>query len=631
MRMGIRFRYVSFRAWFRVHARKLQVMFWVAINTFKLAPDRYFTVAGVIFALTQPYHKSWPTLLGEYGSKIEQLGLEDQHFYLISVCAILVVSIVPTIAICKRDHVLYSRIITENINSRHALHHLSSIALSMIFRVQDADPAWPADLRLNSPQRTLVRWFRQIKAKCRDLFAANDGVYEALSNSRADANVLENSKDYMSPRFGLEPRVFADQFLQFSPAIFNDRVTKLGMNLTNIRNSDDKEYCDKLIGQNRKIQEWINHVQNHLLSMRRTTLDMNQVESLFMAESTSGSVQRLAFIIQYERPLYEDLHLLFQILGSYRGRSLFRRLLAITLAESVTRLKKAAGNAVEKERELQVLKDRLFIIKSAETWHKSGKPRIFEIYKKRLSRRNPPRSLNNWWEQVASYVFEQRKEVVNNLRRELDEILQGNNKVTIVVDSYSRAVRTCLRSALPEDAIDRIRVFMVTPEDRKKEFGLRLLYHVVTQENWEPHKGMPKINAGKLSLLRSIVQKNEYGLYLTGVASIKSSKEVYGTSNTTEIDNIASEFNAGFSKFALAGAYKFDWPVFYHHFAALANEHDLYKLVLDAATGHGIKPDSLTYKRDSLTGGLYILEVDQVISDMPNDDLRGVFRNHKNA
>lgn len=673
---SIQFRRI--RSWYRLHrlridwefllGRAFVMRFYIARNTLLLAPDRFLTVLGVIAAFLYPF-------FGTPGPN----DLERLAFWITTSAAI---SFFTAHYLCRKDPQLYSRIVTVDVPMVSTLYHIAGLASGLIDDV---------------------------------LRSTGSNKLELIGEQQNVLSIIDESKILLSERFNLDRYVFCDQFLRFSPVKFEDRGIKLGLNQRFINEllirktegesipPEEESYCETLTQQSASIVSWLEDTQTHLLRIRNTQLEFRQIEALFLTASTSGAVQRLAYILQNESPSHEDLRLLFELLSAFRGRSLFRRLTAITIANAESELNASASEAEKSEVE-RVFKARMQILLAAasdDTEHQESTDRIYAIGPDRL--RVPPRSiwetwqhlqinhssssdsagseeqprppginlrqlgrriffskvskhtpslLANWWQSSARYIYGKRQDISNEFDRQLHKQwlskLEPTQTLYIVVDSYSRAVRTALR-LLPDTS--NVRVFVLTQQKGQTVDSARLLHHVVEREDWENKKRKSELLSGDITLLQSLVRKGDRGIHLIGAASIGGPTMVYTTARFDVSEDVKKCFGQSktheqtgqttlnYSRIALVSSYKLNWTEFLKHrdsrstaeaISPLAEEDggtapvSNYDRIYAIQNDLGVTDDSLLYGRDSMTGGLYALTA-HLISDLAIEQLERLF------
>lgn len=538
---------------------------WVlAKNTVKLAPDRflavYATVVVIAFALFEIF-----------ALDLSLSGRDDNAGQGIVALALLPIACLPTFLLCLRDPELYARIITSNVDSRLALRYLARMALRCIREVDNAP----------------------------------GNRYRKLISNENRFAVIELAKGDLASRFGLAPRLFCDQFFRFSPAIYRDRVTKLALNEAvvspdAIARMTFKRFSrrDKLAQQSRRILAWIEDLAQHLDRLANSGLPFHQVEALFIAESTSGSVQQLAQILETTALSDRDVRLLFDLTGAYRGRSLFRRLLSLSLLHADARLHKDPE-------ELPKLLSRCDLLLRGE------EPDNLRPYERR--------HLAGWSKEISGFVQKCRKPLWAELERELNVVLNAlseDGTLLVVVESYSRAVRTALRVAVPNN--ERIKVFFLLDDEQSETFGPRLLHHVVEWEDWEENANQVEHISGDLELLRSLVRARDAIVGLSGASGIFASDGIYSTTPPSVWRSIESLVGPSrFCRLALAGSFKLDWERFWPGFREGGFSRTLW--LRPELSGLKLSEDTLRQSRDSLTGGLYLHQPVELLSDRDVD------------
>lgn len=569
------------------------VAWTVARNTFRLAPDRFLAV----FATLAVFVVLIVEILGLPNSRLTsltQLGL---------MLLLAPVSLIPTFRFSAGDPELIARIYTQDVPTGQALKLLAGIARRVLAELD------------NHPKDR----------------------FEALDRSRSWLRIIELSKRDLAARFGLNQRVFCDQFFRFSPAIVVDRVTKLGLNERKVgdRGRTDfaqETYEHKIAAQSDRIRSWLGDMDSHLRLIEQSALDMRQVEALFLAESTSGSVQRLAKILESRDLSDQDLRLLFRLVEAYRGRSLFRRLLAVTVldGEDTRQLSDGNGSSTVKICNPKVVAARVarLLIASGQELPDNQQP--------------SPEALRNWEADVSGYIQNSREPLWDQLKRLVRRIVEDKHfdgRLFIVVESYSRAVRTALRMALPNNK--RVQVFFLMDHE-ESGFGVRLLQHVADTENWENLSPDSVSLSGDLALLKSLVSQGDCCIGLSGAAGILADGSVYSTTppsvwnDVREVfENLGARTNPCFQRVVLAGSYKVDWDELWPRYKEAVEptpEELLQATIVDAAKPKksgatrrqqvyeelerlDIDEGSLLSLRDSLTGGLYVHDVDRLLTD----------------
>tara|TARA_R110002073_G_scaffold315215_1_gene487724 strand:+ start:467 stop:2176 length:1710 start_codon:yes stop_codon:yes gene_type:complete len=541
------------------------------INTIELAPDRYLAVFGVLLAIFYPF---------------AQIFFHDQNSWLLFIVVLLnlPIALYFTYWLAKKDPSLYSAIITKGVSSNRALSFLCNESLEIINAVEKE--------RLKKDGEILV----------------------ALDKNEKRFTVIEKTKPEIAERFGLSARVFCDQFFRFSPSILKDRVTKLGLNDEFSKwDLGSDTYKSNLSDQSSHVEQLLETRKAHLTRLRDTRIDLKEVEALFKAESTSGSVQRLAYILSSHSLNEDDIVLLFEILGAYRGRSLYHRLLTISvlIAEEQLESLNAEAPSEPKSREiLNSLETRIRLLLYGDIRSRVGN--LAEVEKKRSY-------LTHWWEEVAEHIHSSRNNIIKEswkqrFKSRLNK-LPGDGKLTIVVDSYSRAVRSAIREAAELDnRKDSVRVFVVFDDRQKSDFAARLMHHVLVHES----KVMLEVVSGDITLLNSISDRQDMALYLTGAASIDGARHIHTTTHPGVVKDISSIYKgeeAGHSrikKIAIAGNYKTVWSLYLEN---TLTARSIYPEVAELFDNLNISRTTLAQDRDSLTGGLYRHQVDEILTN----------------
>jgi len=618
-----------FNNFFQHNIRRFPARIKILGNTFRLAPDRYLTVFGVFYLVgfvvvnnAKPMAHTlveweWASNIKPYAICIYKVGLpifEHSLTPLISIILLAIFSLWPTYILCKRDAELYARILTDNMKTVHSIYFLS---------------------------RIILKTMRKITNELKDR-------PKAIAESRRIFEVIELVKLELANRFELNARQFCDQFLLFSPSIFAHRIIKLGLNQKHKNKGHHPSLTyyneDILDRETTKIKAWVDKIQERLFDLQKTKLDFNQLEALFKAESTSSSIQRLAYILQNSSLNESDLKLLFQILKAYGGRSLFQRLMAVTalnlMVEDevvISNMDVAVTEQVSKRIEL------LNIASGEKATDKKGLKEVSiklkHIYAKTKLNIHHSKSgesdskydqkwLYLWWEKTSSQIRKKRNIIREGFHGYLNDLcINEHNTIYIVVDHFSRAVRTSLRS-LPEEL--RIEIMIINSDKWPFNFSSRLMSHTLIHESWVTNTGENKVNltcekrkniSGDVIQLKNLLQKDDCVLFITGASGIKDNKTIFTTSNITLLDDLEEACEAkkcSFKKIALCGIHKLYWSDFYDY-------HTQDSKVKKKFTKAGIKRDRLTPLHDFVTGGLYPIKVDTLISDVPSQELDKYF------
>jgi len=521
----------------------------------------------------------------------------------ISVTCLFFVSVLPTFWLCRQDPQLYAKIVTQNIDTQISIYFLSTISSKIIQSVIKQDPNW---------------YFEDSGRMTKPTSLVN-----VLAENTTRFETIEEVKKIVAPRFGLTTRVFCDQFFKFSPSVFIDRITKVDLNNRFLSDDHEEDYRTNLYEQSRKIRENVQDQWLHLRALRSTNLNMTELEALFITESNSGSVQRLAQILGNPSLTIKDCQLLFVLVGAYRGHSLFRRLLATTLSQDL--------NSIHGPLEYEKLKHRLQALIKASKSEEERIPRhighqlvdyfvslrlkIYSyLYLFLKLDRSREENLKGWFHDTSAYLHYCRKLMIKNFEKHLNNNYKDTKgTVFIISNSYSRAVRSALGSLRVVEN-PNICVFIVQEDCFDNPFSPRLLHHVTKNETWKGLTSQSELRTGTLELLKSIVGRNDSGIYLSGAASVEDETKIYGTTNPELVTKIEEIFPPNknenrFEKIVLAASYKRIWPNFYNW---IKEKDRIVNLPVE------VKPDERTLgiDRDPLLGGLYPLIVTKVISEV---------------
>ncbi len=178
---------------------------------------------------------------------------------------------------------------------------------------------------------------------------------------------------------------------------------------------------------------------------------------------------------------------------------------------------------------------------------------------------------------------------------------------------------------------------VLTPKIR-----VRLLQHVADTENWENLSPDSVSLSGDLALLKSLVSQGDCCIGLSGAAGVLADGSVYSTTPPSVwndvrrvFENLEVRTHPCFQRVVLAGSYKVDWDELWPRYKKAfkpTSEDPSKGTIVDAAEHNepgatprqrvyeqlnllGINERSLLSLRDSLTGGLYVHDVDRLLTD----------------
>ena len=642
---------------------------WVRIlvlarNSLLVAPDTFLAAVGFLYLVSSMQPISSEDFLSLI--HLDSNWIAKVLFVLFTLATLLTAGLLFTFWFARQDPQRLSLILTKNVSTNYSLFYVSKLSREVIKKIKTAE---------------------------------GSNVLIVLSGQTKDLETIELSIRVLAKRFGLTASVFSDQFFLFSPAYFKDRQTKLGLNQIQDLTMDDTEasstqdsnagqvenrnhkaesnesktdHSKKRSEQTDHIIDWTSDRRAHLRRLCSTHINMAQLEALFSAQSTSGAVQRLAYILQRERLPHEDLNLLFRLTGAFRGGFLFRKLLAATVVQTKAHLlaiQRIRENTCEKTEEgtaswnsaLDSLEARvnflIYATKQTEETAEISNDKLATSYYTPYSRNQIPRyydvalgtakferwyelqepnQLRGWWEELSESMYQTRFTVGHKLA-EMLHAWQPNSRLFLIVDKHSRAIRTAIREVLKKDFDNRqVVLFFVTDQNGEVDQGTRLLHDTIQYETEkESFRKSIELQQGSLRLLDTVVQDGDVGAYLIATSALVSEKFVYSRSspeisarieetfsrNTTS-GNLALNEDVRFRKIALSAAYKLQWSDYFDSLKAqsenceLPDSESAVQAVFGVLTKNGITADSLQLDRDQQTGGLYQHTFTHLISDI---------------
>lgn len=369
--------------------------------------------------------------------------------------------------------ILFALVPSQNASDRVALLVLVSAASAWILTLQSlrlspdlyAKTLFPDSTEID---RALLGLFSETAAVLRSVLSA-----ESTSRELRRLEIIHNLKLQIAGLLSVDPKRFCTVILGFSPTTLISRMSKLEENkgvlddLGTESGEHDKYRARKAL-QSSQVKNYCASAIEHIEHLLALPLDWAELARFCNAPSSSAALIRYVSILtnlakasRTEEDLTRNLRKLHRLQYALPVSS------PHSLLYGATRLIRLYDPDIDKT----IICNRLALLELA-IGERGNCPVDQGQWWKRLEKRDA-----EWSREISDSIMEQREEIWRQFKVELSKVKSDQY---VVVDGYSRAVRTVLKHAVVEHKSAGI-VFL-SYGDERRDNGLRLLAHEVINE-----------------------------------------------------------------------------------------------------------------------------------------------------